>query len=357
MTKRAALIILTPGFPANEDDSTCVPPQQIFVKALKEAAPLLDVIVLTFQYPFFSGEYQWHGVTVCAFGSKNNNRLSFGLARIRVWRKLEQLNKTHAITGLLSFWLGKCARTGNAFAKKYKLPHYCWLLGQDAKPGNKYVGQLRPAAGSLIALSDFIAREFNSNYGVLPAHIIPVGVDARLFDIVAGGRHIDVLGAGSLVPLKQYAVFLEMIRLLKEFVPTVNAVICGDGAEMDNLKAMARILDLTGNVSFYGRLPHTAILALMQQSKIFLHPSAYEGFGAVCVEALYAGAHVISFVQPMDESIENWHIVKDKAEMLQLLLKQSGDTNLTHDPVLPYPIQANVKAMLKLFNYNEAATS
>jgi glycosyltransferase involved in cell wall biosynthesis len=357
MSKPVALIIITPGFPENEADSTCVPPQQIFVKALKEVAPLLAIIVLTYQYPFLSAQYQWHGVTVYSFGSKKNSRLSRLVARLRVRHQLEQLNKTHAITGVLSFWFGKAAWMGHTFGKKYKLPHYCWLLGQDAKAGNKYVNKIKPAAESLIALSDFIAREFNKNYGVLPAHTIPVGIDTGLFSTDATERPIDVLGVGSLIPLKQYPVFLEMIRLLKEFVPTVNAVICGDGPESGYLEAMAGTLDLTANVSFYGRLPHASVLALMQQSKIFLHPSAYEGFGAVCTEALYAGAHVISFVQPMDMPIKNWHVAGDKAGMLKLLVEKLRATNLNHDAVLPFTIQDNAKSMLKLFNYNEAATS
>ncbi len=69
------LIILTPGFPKNEEDTTCVPPQQIFVKALKEAAPGLNIIVLTFQYPFYSKEYLWNGINVISFGNKNDNKL------------------------------------------------------------------------------------------------------------------------------------------------------------------------------------------------------------------------------------------------------------------------------------------
>jgi len=87
----------------------------------------------------------------------------------------------------------------------------------------------------------------------------------------------------------------------------------------------------------------------MQRSKVFLHPSAYEGFGAVCLEALYAGAQVLSFVQPMDAAIKNWHIAADKDDMLNILQAILHDTAINHERVLPYAIQANAGAMMALF--------
>ncbi len=348
--KIKTLIILTPGFPENENDSTCVPPQQIFVKALKEVSPQLNIIVLTFQYPFFSKEYEWNGIKVISFGNPRNSRVLRFFSGLRVWMELRKLNKEYQIVGLLSFWLDKCALIGNNFAKRHKLTHYCWLLGQDAKAGNKYFDKIKPSGGSLIALSDFIVREFGKNYGVKPAYIIPVGIDTSLFNKIEFERDIDILGAGSLIPLKQYAVFLEVIYELKDLFPAIKAVICGNGEEMGRLVEMVNNLDLKDNITFTGRLPHTEVLKLMQRSKVFVHPSAYEGFGAVCLEALYAGAKVVSFVQPMDMVIQNWHIAADKPEMLQLIQAVLFNPDKSHQPVLPYTIQDNARAALKLFD-------
>ena len=52
MSNKEILIILSPGFPESEADSTCLPMQQQFVRALKEMHPELDIVVLTFQYPY-----------------------------------------------------------------------------------------------------------------------------------------------------------------------------------------------------------------------------------------------------------------------------------------------------------------
>jgi glycosyltransferase involved in cell wall biosynthesis len=355
--KLKTLIILTPGFPANEEDSTCIPPQQLFVKALKEVNPGLNIVVIAFRYPFFSREYQWNGIKVISLGEPTDNRFLRLFSSLRVWRILRKLNKEHQLIGLLSFWLGKCALTGSRFAKRYTLPHYCWILGQDAKKGNKYVNRIRPAGESLIALSDFIVREFNRNYGIKPAHIIPVGIDTASFSALNVERDIDVSGAGSLIPLKQYPVFMEVINELKNVFPDIKAVICGNGPGMKKLSIMNGNMHLKDNILLAGRLAHKEVLATMQRSKVFLHTSAYEGFGAVCLEALHAGAHVVSFVKPMDADIQNWHIAVDKADMVQIVKAILLNPNTVYTSTMSYPIQANAKAAIALFDYSEPAIS
>lgn len=343
------LLIITPGFPADENDNTCVPPRQIFVRALKQQHPELNIIVLTLLYPYFAKTYQWHGVQVISFGGFNKGRLHNYMATFRVWATLRRLNKEHNIIGSLSFWLGKSSFIGRWFAKTHGFKHYSWLLGQDAKPGNKYVGLIRPNGASLIALSDFIRREFAGNYGIVPQNIIPVGINTSVFKQADADRDIDILGAGSLILLKQYNVFLEIIALLAHDLPNIRAVICGDGPQMGHLKQLAKELGIENNITLTGKLSHPEVLAQMQRARIFLHPSNYEGFGTVCLEALYAGAKVVSFVKPMDIAIKNWHIATDKDHMLQMLKEIMKDTGLTHEPVLPYPAADIAEMVFKLY--------
>ncbi|MFA6085040.1 glycosyltransferase family 4 protein [Mucilaginibacter sp.] len=351
------LIILTPGFPADENDSTCIPPQQVFVRTLQQTHPQLKVIVLTFQYPFFAGRYLWNGIEVVAFGGKGKGKIYRQVTWLKVVRYLRNLNKQYQIIGLLSFWLDECALIGSRFAKLKGIKHLCWILGQDAKAGNKYAQQMKPKADELIALSDFIVKEYSKNYGVSPAHVIPVGVDTTLFGEGAKERGIDILGVGSLIPLKQFDVFVKMVSLIKESRYNIQAVICGKGPECERLLAIIKTLGLEENIKLVGELPHHEALALMQRSKLLLHTSVYEGFGAVCLEALYAGASVVSFVKPMDAPIPNWHIAINEDDMLQKVETILDMPQPDHKPVLPYPIAYNGKAMMKLFGYNEAAIS
>ena len=350
-----AIIILTPGFPADENDSTCVPPQQIFVKTLQQMYPKLKVIVLTFQYPFFAGRYLWNGVEVIAFGGKGRGKIYRQVLWLKVVQCLHNLNKQYQIKGLLSFWLDECALIGSQFSKLKGIKHLCWILGQDAKADNKYAQRMKPKSDELIALSDFVVEEYSKNYGIKPAHIIPVGIDTTLYSETVKERDIDILGVGSLIPLKQFDVFVKIAGFLRQSHPNIKAVISGKGPEQERLLGIIKALRIEKNISLAGELPHHEVLTLMQRSKLLLHASTYEGFGAVCLEALYAGANVISFVKPMDAPIPNWHIAINEDDMLQKVEAILDDQQPHYGPVLPYRIADNVKAMMDLFNYSEAA--
>lgn len=349
------LVILTPGFPANEADSTCVPPQQIFVNALKENYPQLNIVVLSFRYPYQKGYYRWKGGEVISFGGKNKRGFSRLLLWAQVNKKLREINVQCNVIGLLSFWCGECALLGKRFATRYHKKHFCWILGQDAKQENRYIKRMRPSPAELIALSDFIAEEFEKNHGVRPAHVIPPGIDAQLFMHELPVKDIDLLAAGSLIPLKQFAIFLHVIAAIKKEFPAVKAVLAGDGPEKQKLQALAAQLELNDNLIFTGELPHAELLRFMQRTRIFLHPSAYEGFGVVCIEALHAGASMISFCQPMHQEIPYWHIVQTPEEMIALTtnLLKNGQS---HTPQTPFLIGDTATAMMRLFGYTEAIT-
>lgn len=353
--KPRALIILTPGFPESEADTTSLSHLQTFVRALKEVDPHVEVIVLTLTYPFVSTNYQWYGLKVISFGNKHKGPVFNVASILKMWVALRKLNKQYQIIGLLSFWLGKCAFIAGLFSKRHRLTHYCWLLGQDARAGNKYFARIKPAAGSIIAVSDFVAKELKKNYGLLPRHVIPIGIDTALFNCSDIDRDIDILGAGSLIPLKQYHLLLEIIKCLKYLAIDVKTVLCGDGPEMAHLQKLIDHMGLQNNITLTGELPHTEVLKLMRRSKILLHPSNYEGFSTVCLEALYAGAKVVSFIRPMDTDIPNWYIAENTEEMLQLSKDILQDTHIRYKAVAPYLVQNNARAIIKLFDTNEQA--
>jgi glycosyltransferase involved in cell wall biosynthesis len=354
---KKTLVILSPGFPKNETDSTCIPPQQVLVRNLKLQYPEFTIVVLAFEYPFYSSSYQWNNVSVVSFGGSNKG----GLTRLNNWRRarlvLKQLNMQCQIIGLLSFWMGDCAFVADRFARKHNLKHFCWILGQDAKPGNKYFRWIKPKAEKLVALSDFIATEVNNNYSIRPDHIIPAGIDPQLFGDRSQTRDIDILGAGSLIPLKLYSLLINMIATLHIYFPDIRAVICGDGPERHLLSELIKDYRLENNIQLGGELPHTEVLALMQRTKVFAHPSSYEGLGMVCLEALYAGAQVVSFVRPMDEPIKNWHFAKTPDDMVNILKRLLDDPFGDNGKVAPFLIADTCSKIMSLFSHNDSVIS
>ena len=344
------LLILTPGFPANEDDTTCIPPQQTFVKALKENNPSLKIIVVAFQYPFFKANYSFFGVKVISLDGRNKAKLARVITWIKAWNTLLKINRENEVIGILSFWLGECALIGKWFAKYHDIKQFTWLLGQDAKKGNIYYRLVQPTSSSLIALSDFISEEFNKNYSKLPAHTIPVGIDTSKFSQEVFERNIDIIGVGSLIPLKRYDLFIHIIKEITGHMPGIRCVIIGKGSEKQNLLNSIQREGLQENITLMDELPHKEVLHVMQRSKIFLHTSTYEGFGTVLAEALYAGAHVISFTRPMHKSYQHYYGIQNKTEMIDKTLELLRNDQLNHDRVLMYSIDEIAEMMMKLFS-------
>jgi glycosyltransferase involved in cell wall biosynthesis len=346
------LVLLTPGFAKDEADSVCLPMQQQLIRALKEMHPQLNIIVLSFQYPYHTKKYTWFNTKVIPFNGRNKGGLSRLLLRKKINATLKKIHNVTPITGLLSFWYGECAAVGKQFADKYHLKHFCWILGQDAKKENKYPRQSQLRSTELIALSDFIQSEFEKNHGIRPAHLIPAGIDTRLFSTGKEEKDIDIIGVGSLIPLKQYDIFLEAIAEIKKQIPGIKAMLIGKGPEKERMQILITQLGLQSNVTLTGELSYHEVLEWMQRAKVFLHPSSYEGFSGVCLEALYAGTHVISFCKAMTQEIGHWHIASSKEEMIQKALAILENPSIDYKRVLFCTMDEVAKKMAALFFKN-----
>jgi hypothetical protein len=166
--KEKAFVILTPGFAASEGDTVCLPMQQQLVRTISELFPGLHIFILSFQYPYCEKSYNWFRARVISFNGRNKGGLPRLLLRRKIRTALNNIQAEKQIIGLLSFWLNECAAVGKVFGEKNNIPHYCWLLGQDARQENRYPKRLRVQASELIALSDFLQEEFEKNHGIRP---------------------------------------------------------------------------------------------------------------------------------------------------------------------------------------------
>ena len=348
MAADKTFVILTPGFAASEADTVCLPALQHFVRGLRDHRPDLNIVILAFQYPYNHTTYSWHGATVISYGGRNRGGIVRWHLRRKINAVLRSMNDEANIVGLLSFWYGECAWVGKRFADTNGIKHYCWIRGQDALSKNRYPAWLRPSGFELIALSDTLQREFERNHGIRPAHVIRPGINGHHF---RGNveKDIDLLAAGSLIPLKQYDHFIRLIADLASIMPQLRAVLVGEGKERRRLHQMIEQYRLQRNVQLMGELPHPEVLQLMQRSRIFIHPSSYEGFSGVCLEALSAGIPVVSYCQPMNYAIDNWHIVKSEEDMrgktLQLLTQPASHRS----PSDPFPISETVSRVMELY--------
>ncbi len=307
------IVILTPAFPANESETYWVPSQQLFVKTLKKNFPELNIFVLSFLYPYHKSIYEWHGIKVMSFDGMHQRKIKRVFLFMGIWQTLKEIRKENNVVGLFSFWCRECALIGKWFGKWNKLKHFCWVCGQDARKMNKMVKLIRPRAEELVAMSNFLANHFEKNHGIRPTHVIHNAIDPESF-------------------------------------PPAT---CGVGVEKENVQSLIKELALENNFKLLGGKPHDELMQLMRRTKVFLHPSCYEGYSTVCLEALYAGAHVVSFCDPMEGNIPHWHIVHTKEEMIEKTLEILQQPSVEYSPVLVHSMDDSVKAVMNLFGYSK----
>lgn len=349
MKHKRTLCIFSPAFPKDEADSTWLPWLQSFVKNINSNFPFIDVVIFSFQYPSTTLEYKWYNNLVIPFNGRSKTKIERLWMWFKIINKFHSIKKERYIEGIFSLWCGETTLLAKCCSKLFNVKFFCWILGGDARPGNKYVKWIRPKGSELIAMSDFLRDEFNKNYGVKPFCVIPNGIDVSTFAVINETKSIDIVGAGSLSALKRYDMFVEIIRALKHRFPNIQTVLCGGGEQENELKELVRKYDLEENVLLTGEIPHQLTLSYMQKAKVFLHPSSYEGFSTVCLEAMYAGAKVISFVQPMHHHIDNWFIVKTKEEMIKKTVSILENKDEKYESKLVYALEENVKKILMLF--------
>lgn len=346
--ERKRLVVLCPAFPGEESETHWVPSQQLLVRTLAARFPSVEVVVLAFLLPARSTLYRWHGIRVYAFGGFESSGVAHGLLWMKIWRRLRALRREGGLLGIFSCWCGECALIGKYFGAVYGVPHYTWISGQDARPDNHLVRYIRPRPESLAAMSAFLSDTFYQSHGIRPGHLIPNGIDPEEFPAPAAERTIDLLGVGSLNPLKRYGTFVEIAGALSREMPGLRAVHCGDGPESARLRLRAKELGLEGVLHLAGAVSHEEILSLMTRTRILLHPSAYEGCSTVCLEALYAGAHVVSFCHPGGPPVPHWHHVRNTGEMLRCaldLLQGPAD----HGRVVTQRMSESADAVMRLF--------
>jgi glycosyltransferase involved in cell wall biosynthesis len=351
MDQPSTLIILIPGFAKNETDTTCIPLAQSFIRTMNDNFPGIEVTVLAIDYPFTSTGYNWFGNKVIPLNGTSHRFRP--LLWWKIYSLLRKLSHQQKPPGMLSFWHGDHAMIAHFFAKRNNILHYTWLQGQDARKRKRLHLVYRPAEQQLVALSDFLQTEFDRNYHIKPVHVVYPGIKAAPYQNNVR-KDIDILGVGSLVHLKQYHVFINVIAKLKTIRPGISAMLIGDGPERLKLEKLVKEKNIEQNIVVAGTMSHPEVQQLMSRSKILLHPSLYEGYSMACLEALSAGCHVVSFVSAEKTTIEHWNIVDTEAEMVE---KCSGILQLPEEafhPVVPHTMDECVRNMLHLLNLDNS---
>jgi glycosyltransferase involved in cell wall biosynthesis len=345
------LIILTPGFPENEQDTTCVPYIQEWVLEL-QSRNLYTLKIIAFQYPFEERVYFWHGIEVYAAGGKNTQFPWRFRIWYKIWQKILAFKQKEEISHFQSFWLSETAFLAQRFASWHKIPLIMCMLGQDAKPENKYLKFLNLPKSNIIAFSEFVGKILYS-HTKKTSKAIPVGLNIKKLDLkTSKEKTMDILGVGGLIPLKQYDIFIEIVAEIAISFPNIRTSIIGEGEQKEKLIHLINEKKLNHNISLLGKIPRNEVFDAMGKSKIFLHTSNYEGQGLVLLEALASGCYVVCFPVGAYPTHHKVWVCNSPSEMAKAILAISAIENPDYEAVIPFHIQGTIDEYLEYCQEN-----
>lgn len=162
-----------------------------------------------------------------------------------------------------------------------------------------------PQAARVIAVSNGVAEDMTSNFGISPERIAvinnPIDLDAIAASAdEASGVNIPkpfILSVGRLMKVKNFEM---LIRAYAASGTSRTLVIAGEGPLRSALEDIARACGVADRVIFTGFVKNP--YALMRQAELFVQSSDTEGFPNALVEAMVVGLPVISTNAPSGPS-------------------------------------------------------
>jgi glycosyltransferase involved in cell wall biosynthesis len=134
--------------------------------------------------------------------------------------------------------------------------------------------------------------------------VLPKGIDLKAFKIGQNSnpKKINAIVTRSLLPEYSHDIILKAFAILNQKKIDFALTIVGDGTERENLKNLAKKLNIDTKTNFTGRIPNTALPELLQQSDFYISMPVTEGVSASLFEAMAAGAYPIVTDIPGNQS-------------------------------------------------------
>ncbi|MFT5879875.1 MAG: glycosyltransferase involved in cell wall biosynthesis [Moritella sp.] len=137
------------------------------------------------------------------------------------------------------------------------------------------------------AVDYFKSKGVNTNFSIVPGGynndlFRPDPLQDKIYDLILIGRLSDI---------KRVDRFLHAIKVAKQQLPYLNAVIVGDGPDKAALEALAEQLGIADDVHFSGW--QNNVHRWLQQSKCFVLTSDSEGLSQALIQAMMTGLPAI----------------------------------------------------------------
>jgi glycosyltransferase involved in cell wall biosynthesis len=159
------------------------------------------------------------------------------------------------------------------------------------------------AASGIVTVSNGVAKDLIDNTDISPASLKTIYnpvVDSELGELA--GQSLQhpwfnaksppvILGAGRLIPQKDFATLLRAFAQLRQHRPA-RLMILGEGRMLPELERLAEALGISADVAFPGFVQNP--YQYMARAGAFVLTSLYEGLPGVLIQALACGCPVVS---------------------------------------------------------------
>lgn len=254
--------------------------------------------------------------------------------------KYKFINTHFAVpTGPLGVWL----------SRKFKIKNILSLHGGDVYDPSKKNSPhkrwyFRRVVNWVLNNSDYIvAQSSNTKENTLKFYnsekeikVIPLPYESFTFKKISReelGLEKDLfytMSVGRLIKRKGYAF---LIRAIAECDQNIHALIIGNGPEKENLKNLAKTLNIEERVHFLGFVPEKKFQYL-DNANVYVLSSMHEGFGIVLQEAMQVELPIVATNNGGQTDLikegENGILVKpqDADALASAILKVYKDSNL-----------------------------
>ena len=173
------------------------------------------------------------------------------------------------------------------------------VINLPGPPNRRYVSDLR-LADALIA-DGWAADHLPAVVGRAIEHV-PKGVDVERFrpdgpsqrDVLGLGDRRVVITVARLVPLKNLALLIDAVALLRVRIATVHLLIVGDGPEADALQRRAVADGVADRVTFTGNVPHGDTPSWFRSADVFALSSRFDNSPNAVLEAMATGLPIVA---------------------------------------------------------------
>ena len=160
---------------------------------------------------------------------------------------------------------------------------------------NRCCLKLTHATDKVISLCNLSTKElYNEKFLKSQIVQIPNGVNINRFHPKESSKIENrIITVGHLTKIKGTDILLQAVaNLVKKGVSHFHVDIVGDGHDRTYFENIAKDLNINSYISFHG--DSNNVLALLQQSRIFVLPSRAEGHSNALLEAMACGLPVIA---------------------------------------------------------------